>query len=53
VHVLTFLQKLRCLKNYDTTEKIRGEGVEAVQIFCRQGGVIFFDFMRTSFMDGP
>jgi len=30
-----------------------GQGVEPVRTFCGQGGSIFRDFVRTSFMDGP
>jgi len=35
----------------------QGEGVEPVHTFFEQGdrgrGSVFFDFVRTSFMDGP
>jgi len=33
--------------------RTRGEGVETVRIFYEQGGAIFRDFVRTSFLDGP
>jgi len=35
--------------------RTRGEGVEPVRTFCKQGGKVQFfrDFVRTSFMDGP
>jgi len=40
---------------YGVSAQTRGRGIEPVRTFCRQGrrGQFFWDFVRTSFMDGP
>jgi len=50
----TFSEKnFGCFEIYGVSARTRGEGVEPVRTFFGQGELIFRDFVRMSFMDGP